>query len=175
MNPETAQFYDQVREFMSTFGHATPAAPAIPNLDVCRLRVKLHNEECVDELAKAVADGDLTKAFDSGLDGLFVVFGTLIAFGFSRAQVELGFAEVHRSNMTKAWTHAQVNAYLLAPDEERAGQSYIFSKLDKPIPGEPGEPREWVAIDPASGKIIRSPSYSPPNLEPILYPNETQP
>lgn len=146
--------YEKVKEFMVAFGQECPERPGIPSDEVCLLRLKLHEEECVEELAEAINDGSLVKAFDSGLDGLVVILGTLAAFGITEEMVAKGFAEVHRSNMSKMWNALEI-------DSEHFLNGYttrmVYSSGD----------RRYAVTDP-SGKIIKSPSYSPANLGPIL-------
>jgi len=62
-------------------------------------RIHLMLEE-LSELVDALGKGDEVKAFDGALDLLYVTIGTCITFGWP---VMEGFAEVHRSNMTKAF------------------------------------------------------------------------
>ena len=69
--------------------------------------------------------------------------------GFAEHVVDECFAEVHRSNMSKLWTSQEIESL---PADCHAtityGDAYIVKRSD--------------------GKVIKSPSYSPANLEPIL-------
>lgn len=89
---------NQVREFMIAAGQATPTKPELPATEVQLLRLRLHREECVDELDEAFMRGDLTFIADSIADSLVVVLGTAVACGID---IEPIFNEVMRSNMTK--------------------------------------------------------------------------
>lgn len=73
------------------------------------------------------------------------------ALGFSPCQFEAGFNEVHRSNMSKFWTLDELRHACLekSPNVRCAGFQRFVVMND-------------------SGKIIKSPSYSPANLGPIL-------
>lgn len=86
-----------VAEFHEAMGspNGDLAAPAITRVE---LRTKLMREE-LDEYVAAAEAGDLVGAVDGLVDLLYVTIGTLVEMG-----VEVGpaFAEVHRSNMTKA-------------------------------------------------------------------------
>lgn len=111
----------QIREFMVNARQATPDRPAMPGADVRVLRVKLIAEELI-ELARAlgihlridtdggqdipearivaspIAKTDLVESYDAVLDLLVVVIGTGVALGLD---IEPGWQEVHRSNMSK--------------------------------------------------------------------------
>lgn len=102
-------------------GQATPDMPSIPNQDVRELRLKLIAEE-LQELANAFGCrlyleddsngmGDprvtftptgqpcnLRDAYDAILDLMVVVIGSGVAIG---TELEPGWQEVHRSNMSK--------------------------------------------------------------------------
>jgi predicted HAD superfamily Cof-like phosphohydrolase len=114
-----------VREFMVKAGQDTPSKPTMPPLETRILRVKLIAEELV-ELAEAyglalqIEDTsrrigppdvtvtpyaapherplDLVEAYDGYLDLLVVTLGGMLAQGTA---VEPGWAEVHRSNLSK--------------------------------------------------------------------------
>jgi len=91
----------QVKEFMRLAGQECPSEVKIPELNICMLRYKLHEEEAVKELKDAFIKDSPVAALDSICDSLVVILGTAVACGFSPEQVEAGFAEVMRSNMTK--------------------------------------------------------------------------
>lgn len=87
----------QVRIFMKNAGQACPDKPTIPHLDVTNLRLRLIGEEAL-ELRLALSREDLVAAYDAILDLLVVTIGTAVALGLD---LEPGWQEVHRSNMTK--------------------------------------------------------------------------
>lgn len=72
-----------------------------PNHDVHR-RVSLMIEE-LGETLQAISNNDETEILDGLVDTLYVIFGTIIALWGTNAGrlIELAFAEVQRSNMTK--------------------------------------------------------------------------
>ena len=79
-----------------------------------------------------------------------------VAFqGWNQWTMEAGFNEVHRSNMSKMWTRSQVMMRL---------------HIDGDIFYRPAGSNDdlFVVTNPSSGKIIKSPSYAPANLGPIL-------
>jgi hypothetical protein len=62
------------------------------------LRAALVMSECVAELFAALAAYDDVETLDAVCDGLYVLLGTGVQFAMPVGE---GFAEVHRSNMTK--------------------------------------------------------------------------
>ena len=148
--------YQKVREFMQAFGQECPERPGMPSDSVCALRAKLHKEEAVTEFSCACLEGNTVKAFDSVLDGLVVVLGTAVAFGITEEMVAKGFAEVHRSNMSKFWTTAELEAHYKA--NGKGGLDFTMTGCS---------PGRFICKD-ATGKVIKSPSYSKANLGPIL-------
>jgi predicted HAD superfamily Cof-like phosphohydrolase len=116
---------EQVRLFMQAAEQFCPEKPTIPTLNVQMLRLGLHKEEAFIELSNAFLEDDLTKVLDSICDSLVVVFGTALACGFSPAQVEAGFAEVMRSNMTKF-----LDGYKRPDGKWEKGVSYSKANLE---------------------------------------------
>jgi hypothetical protein len=69
--------------------------------------------------------------------------------GFTEAQIDACFREVHRSNMSKLWTAQEIESLPAGCTAAITyGDAYIVKRED--------------------GKVIKSPSYSPANLEPLL-------
>lgn len=106
---------EQIKDFMVKAGQQTPDDPTLPPSRVRELRIKLIAEElcelCVafgivlqiDDKGITVYRGlgyqdDLVEAYDAVLDLLVVVIGTAVAMG---AELDPGWQEVHRSNMSK--------------------------------------------------------------------------
>jgi len=87
----------QIREFMLKAGQECPVNPCIPELNVCLLRYKLIAEE-LEELKEAFVRDNKVETYDAILDLLVVVVGTAVACGM---EIEPGWQEVHRSNMSK--------------------------------------------------------------------------
>lgn len=106
---------DQVADFTRKAGYETPSTPVQINCKIRRLRISLITEELI-ELCTAlnvdldVCDGQSViccfseteinhaEAYDAILDLLYVVIGTAVSLGLN---IDPGFQEVHRSNMTK--------------------------------------------------------------------------
>ena len=141
--------YQKVKEFMQAFGQECPSEPCLPENGIRGLRGQLIDEERA-ELEDAT---DEVEAFDAVLDLLYVVMGAGIAHGFSEEQVAAGLAEVHRSNMTKFWSMLEI-------DSEHFKEGYTYQRSNCE--------RACYVVKDASGKIIKSPSYSKANLGPIL-------
>ncbi len=88
-------------EFHRTFGayvSEVPTADLPP--EVRELRIRLIEEELA-EYADAARRGDLVAVADALTDLLYVVLGAMVAHGLQDVAEAL-FAEVHRSNMSKA-------------------------------------------------------------------------
>lgn len=140
--------HEMVREFMRAFGQRMPERAALPDVNTMELRADLIREE----LEELVAAYTITDYFDAILDLLYVVHGAAAAAGITAEQLEAGFAEVHRSNMSKMWTVEDVATWL--PHEH----DYRLERL---------EPDLYI-VRRADGKVVKSPSYSPANLGKIL-------
>jgi len=92
---------EMVEEFMMTFGQ-------LPSMMFMGKAVALGRrlvEEELDEKDEALTlknDHDIRVAlFDAGLDTLYFAYGNMLREGFTVKQILEGFAEVHRSNMSK--------------------------------------------------------------------------
>ena len=145
MEPEDAHPMHFVREFMLRFEQAVPPTVGMPDPKTHNLRFRLIDEEA-QELRDAT---DLVEYLDAIGDLLYVVYGAAIAAGFTAQQVESAVYEIHRSNMSKLWSEDELGN---VPGDSRAHHvgdgRYIVRRSD--------------------GKVVKSPSYSPANLEPII-------
>jgi len=91
------QQLEEVREFMVKHGYPAGARPGQwPSIDL--LRVHLIAEE-LGELSIALANRDLVGVADALTDLAYVVLGAAVTYGIPLDEV---WAEVHKSNMTKA-------------------------------------------------------------------------
>lgn len=136
-----------VREFHDAFMVASPPNPRIPPEGIRKLRRDLIHEEAHELLLAE----DPNEALDAIADLLYVVEGAAIAYGFSPEQVDAAFREVHRSNMTKIWPEDGP-----APSGDDVG-----SVWHSPQHG-------GFIVTRTDGKIMKPPTYSPANLEPIV-------
>lgn len=145
MEPEDAHPMEFVREFMLRFGQSVPPTVSMPDPETHNLRWRLIDEEA-QELRDAT---NPVEYLDAVGDLLYVVYGAAIAAGFSAQQVEAAVYEIHRSNMSKLWSADEIDCI---PADSRATHvgdgRYIVRRND--------------------GKVIKSPTYSPANLKPII-------
>lgn len=174
-----------VRDWMVAFGQETPNKPCIPSLEVRKLRAKLILEEALETILALGFEIDFNykcdeewdevapnlKEIADGCEDLKVVTeGTLVACGllhqqdiketslFNKHNDPL-FDEVMRSNWSKMWTYQEV-ANL--PDYH----SEVCLEVN-PHPQSERSHRGWLVKD-KEGKVIKSPSYSLANLQPII-------
>lgn len=141
---------NQVREFMRVFGQELPDRPTIPRPETRELRLDLIYEESWELFGST----ENTEALKEVCDILYVALGSGAAYGFSPEQIARGFAEVHRSNMSKLWSSTEVflnNQSLLSQNA-----SVTDTKLGSYI------------VKNSEGKVIKSPSYSPADLKGIV-------
>ncbi len=72
-------------------------SPAIPSIEIQKLRSKLIDEE-LEETLYALVNDDLAQIADGIADSIVVLIGTALAYGIPLQRV---WDEVHRSNMAK--------------------------------------------------------------------------
>lgn len=170
--------YQQVKQFMQLFKQSCPQSPIIPDLEVRKLRARLILEEALETidalgihftiLAKGYPavtwscdvltfefhrgdEPNLVKVLDGICDLEYVNKGLAISCGIPENKLNAAFNEVHRSNMSKMWSEEQLEAgkkkYPTCIVEHYGGGLYR------------------LLMD---GKVIKSPTYSPANLEQFL-------
>jgi predicted HAD superfamily Cof-like phosphohydrolase len=145
MEPEDAHPMEFVREFMRRFGQPIPDEIKMPCPLTQNLRYRLIDEEA-QELRDAT---NLIEYLDAVGDLLYVVYGAAIAAGFTAHQIEATVYEIHRSNMSKLWSADEIDSIPADCRASHVGDGrYIVRRND--------------------GKVIKSPSYSPANLQPII-------
>lgn len=134
-----------VKDFNALFGVHQPNMVVMPPPDVHNLRWRLIDEEA-QELRDAT---NPTQYLDAIGDLLYVVYGAALVAGFTARQVDAAFSEIHRSNMSKLWSSDEIDSI---PADCRASlvsdNRYMVRRND--------------------GKVIKSPSYNPANLTPII-------
>ena len=94
-----------VKDWHELFGVPVQPEPIIPNKERCKLRIDLIKEE-LQELEDAIADQNIIDILDALSDLQYVLDGTYLEFGLGHLK-EASFAEVHRSNMSKAGSDGQ--------------------------------------------------------------------
>lgn len=145
-----------VAEFHTSFQHPILTEPQIPTTARCVLRVALLQEE-LKELVAAIDAKDIVEAADAFVDLQYVLSGAILEFGLKDKFPAL-FAEVHRSNMSKACQTMDeaiqtADDYLLQHGDRchvvpRNGLFFVYRTSDM--------------------KTIKSVNYSPANLAHIL-------
>lgn len=176
---------NQVKEFMEFFGQDCPVEPTRIDEETAILRAKLILEEALETIVKGLGlrilltenDGgvdisnndlnywmtnekaiqfqkekevDLIELADGLADLAYVgEFGTAVAAGIDLEPVQ---DEIHSSNMSKCWTENDLDEakrlYPTAKIENYGGGLYRLLRED--------------------GKVIKSPSYRPADIVPIL-------
>ena len=188
----------QVKEWMQRFGQETPEKPIIPSLEVRKLRAKLILEEALETIHalglapfnswlkhleyssnvkhldfREINNPNLVAIADGCEDLKVVTEGTLIACGLVMKDDDLFpfrfdplFMEVMNSNNSKMWTGDEI---VLKGFNTKPEHKIVCTKLHKP--GEIcdyGHNEKCLLVTDKDGKVIKSPSYSPPNLEPLI-------
>jgi len=89
--------FEDVKNFMITFGQEVKDKPKFPNDKIKQLRYDLIKEE-LDELEKAMKTNNLKEIADALTDILYVTYGAGYAYGID---LDKCFKEVQRANMSK--------------------------------------------------------------------------
>ena len=84
-----------VEDFMITYGQL----PNMMGLGESKALGRRLIEEELDEMDEAGTNR--TDQLDAGIDILYFAYGNLLRQGFTPEQIDMGFQEVHRSNMSK--------------------------------------------------------------------------
>lgn len=149
-----------VAEFHRTFNSPILPAPQIPDQARCDLRMSLLQEE-LKELIEGIENKDIVEVADAFADLQYVLSGAILEFGLQDKFPAL-FAEVHRSNMSKACTSyeeavATCEAYVAKDNTS----SYIVSEK-----GRSG--RVHIVYRMGDHKTLKSINYSPADLKSII-------
>ena len=89
--------FDDVKNFMKTFGQKVISKPQFPDDKTIKLRFDLIKEE-LDELDEAIKTKNLKEVADALTDILYVTYGAGCAYGIN---LDKCFKEVQRANMSK--------------------------------------------------------------------------
>ena len=138
------QQYEQVLEFMRAMNQETPRLREMPKYQTVHARFKMLDEE-VFELR--VAD-NYTDYVDAVVDILYVTLGAAVEAGLDGDTLAACFDEVHRANMSKFWTAEQVA-------EHKGDLQFEYS------------PAGYIAK--RDGKVVKPPTFTPPNLSAIIH------
>jgi hypothetical protein len=139
-----------VLEFHRKFALTVAKSPSLPSEKDYHLRIELIHEE---ERELYHAD-TLVAVADALADLLYVVNGTAVTFGIDLQPIVI---EVHRSNMSKLWTHAERATYGKG-DLTFTHMGSSLESMEIRLRG-----RHWLAKNDA-GKVVKSPSYSPADI-----------
>lgn len=151
----------KVLQFHKKFQCAIAINPELPDNETRVLRQKLILEELIEFCdATTVVD-----AVDAIGDLLYVVFGAAVSFGID---IEKAFDEIHFSNMSKLWTTAEVNE---AQQQIKLGSfpNPADISFTKTCDGHCGITHtRCYCVKTSYGKVIKSPSYSKPEIDRVL-------
>jgi predicted HAD superfamily Cof-like phosphohydrolase len=147
---------NKVAEFHSTFKHPIIESPAIPSQKRCDLRVSLLAEE-LEELQQAIKDNDMVEIADALCDLQYVLAGAILEFGLGEKFADL-FAEVHRSNMSKACNTIEEAEATMAHYKSTADVDCHYHEID-------GLYLVYRTVD---NKTLKSVNYSAAKLGGIL-------
>ena len=89
--------FDDVKNFMQTFGQEVKIKAEFPKEKIIKLRYDLIKEE-LNELQNAIKTKNLKEIADALTDILYVTYGAGHAYGID---LDKCFSEVQRSNMSK--------------------------------------------------------------------------
>jgi|TARA_B110000263_G_scaffold231984_1_gene227678 predicted HAD superfamily Cof-like phosphohydrolase len=89
--------FEEVKNFMITYGQEVKNKTEFPNEKIVNLRVDLIKEELA-ELVEAINNKDIVEIADALTDILYVTYGAGHSFGID---LDKCFEEVQRSNMSK--------------------------------------------------------------------------
>ena len=92
--------FEDVKEFMKTFGQIVRTKPQFPDDKTMQLRYELIKEE-LQELKDAMESKNLVEIADALSDILYVTYGAGCAYGID---LDKCFKEVQRANMSKLGT-----------------------------------------------------------------------
>ena len=145
-----------VAEFHSLFRVPVLEKPTIPAPKRCELRVSLLREE-LNELEAAVAAQDLVEVADALCDLQYVLSGAILEFGLG-GRFDALFAEVHRSNMSKACASVSEAEATRAHYMQRDGTESEYELAD-------GKYLVYRSVD---RKALKSIHYSPVDFSAIL-------
>lgn len=126
-----------VNEFREAMDLPVPEGPRQLTGDEAEMHIQMIRDEFEKELVPALRGNDMIELYDAGIDVIVYVIGALSNAGFD---LDPGFKEVMRSNMTK-----------MDPETGKAIRSRGVE-----FDGEP------------FGKVLKGPNYEPPKLGVIV-------
>lgn len=152
MNP----YIKDVAKFHETFRAPILESPQIPSKERCELRISLLQEE-LNELKQAIEDNDMTEVADALADIQYVLSGAILEFGLKDRFDEI-FAEVQRSNMSKACSTMQEAVATLSHYKQKDGTEGRYEKVGD----------KWVVYRNSDDKVLKSVEYSPARISEMI-------
>jgi len=147
---------NKVAEFHRTFKHPILPNPVLPPIERCKLRVSLLAEE-LKELEDAIKDNDIKEVADAFCDLQYVLAGAILEFGLGEKFGEL-FAEVHRSNMSKACVSIEDAEKTIQYYNQKDGTEAYYKEVDG----------KFLVYRKEDNKTLKSVNYSPAEIDKIL-------
>ena len=159
---EDIKALNQVAEFHRTFKHPILEKASIPNIERCKLRIKLLTEE-LKELEESVYKQDLVEVADALCDLQYVLAGAILEFGLGDKFKTL-FDEVHRSNMSKACNSEQEAKTTVKYYKEQANVKAYYKNVDS----------LYLIYRESDHKTLKSINYSPADLKSLIYDDKNK-
>ncbi len=159
MNKKTikeARALEGVRAFHRLFCLPVLEHPQVPDMDRCRLRINLLQEE-LDELKEALECRDIVEVADACADLQYVLSGAILEFGLAEKFHDI-FQEVQRSNMSKACDNADEAQATLDYYEKRDGTRGFIKRVGD----------KFLVYRDHDQKVLKSVNYSPADIQKIL-------
>lgn len=154
-------FVSEVEEFNKTFGKPNNYIPTVPNDKKLTDFVVNFIKEETEELAEAIENRDIVEILDAICDLLYVAVGnTTMVFGL-KDKLELGYAEVQASNMSKS-----------CKDEEEAKATVLYRQQEHGPCYSKKVGDRWVVYRESDDKVMKSINYFAPNLEQFFTEEE---
>lgn len=146
MNLQNA--HKEMIDWMTAFGQECPNEPINPDVKTLKLRYSLISEEARETThAFLTYKGDIIEILDGCGDLLFVTIGTLVALGVDTQAV---WNEILRSNWTKFWNSVEITAI--------TNEKWTIDPVETPF-----QAKKFLVKN-EIGKVVKSPSFSPPDL-----------
>ena len=158
---EVSQF-NQVRNWMKAINQSTPNVPMIPDLDTIKLRIALIQEE-LDELREAC--GMTKRIWPAAIEDIMATVGDLYENeeDFTNEWSDPELTKVNLVEVLDAFTDllvvVQGGGVSFGLDLDKGFEEVQRSNDTKIIDGFARE---------SDGKWMKGPSYTPPNLQPVL-------
>ena len=145
----------QVAEFHQTFNHPIAAKPTFPSKETVDFRKKFITEE-LEELEKAVEEGNMVEVADAIADIQYVLNGLILNCGLQNHMAAL-MSEVHRSNMSKSCASIEEAEATMEALKAEGVESH-FEKVGA----------VYVVYRTKDNKVMKNVNYSKANLASVL-------